>query len=320
MGYTYIYDGAVILILAAGMVSGYIRGAVKTVLAIAFTIISIGAASYFSSERYCEMIYDEYLHDRIVTSCKNAVDEAISAAKDDIKRRAKEGVGSFDDHGNDTIRGIRDAIGTFIEDHSTEIDDTISAVAKAIDPDIGKIISNEEVSRYIDEAAEVYSYSAVDRINSRLPLGITIERNDIKEIAKDKTLIELFICDMLGLDGKKTGYFDTVDYIERKMIRPTALSTLHGIIWIAVFTVLKILMSVVFAVITAIKKNLPILNTADKLIGMALGAVGGAVLIGVCTFIISKVIFVTGGTEHINETVINSTIIYRYIYSILIQQ
>ena len=75
-----------------------------------------------------------------------------------------------------------------------------------------------------------------------------------------------------------------------------------------------------FAVISAIKKTLPILNTADKLIGMALGAVGGVILIGVCTFIISKVISLTGGTEHINETIINSTIIYRYIYSILIRQ
>ncbi|MBQ7990644.1 MAG: hypothetical protein IJ251_06315 [Oscillospiraceae bacterium] len=320
MQYSLIYDAVVVIALLTGISKGYKKGAVKMILSITFTLISIGAASYLSSERFCEKLYDEYIRDKVTEVCTNAVNSSIEKAKDEISRKTKDTIRQIPDSiapDNKGISDIADDVISFIDEHSKDIDDTISSIADSIGLDVGEIISNEAVSEAIDRAAEKYSESAVRQINAELPAGLSIKQSQIEQALSDKKLIELFINDMLRLDSTKTGYTGTVDYIERTMIRPVALRAIHLVSWTVIFAVLRILFQIISSVIIAIKRSIPVINSADKIAGSALGLVSSIMAVTVLAFIISRIIMVTDNIDYINSTVVNDTIIFRYVYDLV---
>ncbi|MBR4224918.1 MAG: CvpA family protein, partial [Oscillospiraceae bacterium] len=97
LSYSYIYDIAVVILLLIGIMSGYRKGALRMVLSIAFTLISVGAATFLSSDRNCEMLYDRYIKDNVVKICTDAVNDSIWKAKEEIAEQTKSVVDSIPD-------------------------------------------------------------------------------------------------------------------------------------------------------------------------------------------------------------------------------
>ena len=287
------------------------------VLSIAFTLISVGAATFLSSDRNCEMLYDRYIKDNVVKICTDAVNDSIWKAKEEIAEQTKSVVDSIPDAVGEPegkIHDITSGITDFIDSHGKEIDSAVSAIANAVGLDVGEIVADEKVGAIIDEVAARYSAQAVQIINFRLPYGVHLSEEEFLELASDRKLVELFIDELLGIDPVKTGFSSTVDYIERTMIRPVALRMIHIVLWATVFALLRILMSVITAIVVALKKEIPVINTADKLLGMVLGIVGSAAIAMVCAFIVSRVIGVTDSISYMDTSTINSTYIFKYVY------
>ncbi len=315
----YIYDGIAVVIIIAGAVLGAKRGLLRTVIGVIFTAAAFIGAAYLSSDSICSQVYDRYIKEKALSVVSEAMITAEQRVKDSIAEKAKDTFGKItDEHTDeDTSNKLKDMFSDFIDEHREDIDHTVSTVADKLGVDVGKVLENEEITKRVDEAAELYSHTAAAEINTHMPLGITVEPVQIKGVISDKKLIELFIDETVGLNTDKTGFDGTAEYIEETILRPLILRAVHILLWIAAFIVIKLVLSLIMAVIMALKRSVPVIEGTDALCGCLMGLVGGLALAAFLAAAASALIALTGGMTWVNDDIISQTYIFGFLYDMV---
>ncbi|MBQ5316544.1 MAG: hypothetical protein J6I96_03215 [Oscillospiraceae bacterium] len=295
------------------------RGLIRTVIGVVFTAAAFIGAAYLSSDSICGQVYDRYIKERTMAVIDEAMDTAQKRVKDTIAEKAKEGFGSITDEYLDegTSDGMKGLFSDFIDNHRKEIDSTISGIANRLGIDVGEVLKIDEVDRRINEAAELYSETAAERINAQMPFGLAVEPLQIKQIITDKQLLELFADEVIGLSTEESGFEDTADYIEEQIMRPMILKAVHIVLWIGAFLLIKLVLSLVTALISAIINSSPVIEGTDALLGCLLGIIGGLALSVFLAAAVSAVINLTGGMTYVNEDIISNTYIFGFLYDLV---
>ncbi len=304
----YIYDIVIVLILFLGIITGYKRGVIKTILSLLCMIIAFVTASFFSSPEMCSVIYDKYFHEPVSERVEYGVAEVRQQIRDKLNEQLKETAYEMIDKlpfGSEQLKAYVD------ESVNTE---GISAIYEFLGIDIRTLLTNSEISGKIDMIADEYSVIAADAINKRLPLGIKVRSEDIRQIMTDVDAQEAMIYEVFGIssEGENEG---AAVYIEKKIIRPMSLRVLGAVLWTVIFAVVNFLLHIAVQIILIIRKLKPV-KVCDNVLGAVMGAVGGSVVISVFTVIIVMVVNVTGGMSFMNEDIFSETVLFGKIYEI----
>lgn len=313
---SYIYDIAVALIIIICIGSGYKKGILRTVLNIVCLVIAFSLASVFSSYEATEMIYDGYIHEHVMEITVQAVEKAKDEAKQRVLYEAEHWINEAVDENPGGSELLKDFFKDSLEPGGEMLKESIAGIYEYAGVDIQEILTNPIVRDKINDVAEKYSSTLADEINSRMPLGFSVDDEGVKEIITDTEASEAVVYDVFGIKSENSETEGISDYIEKKLIRPAALRTLGIIIWIAVFTVVNTVLRIIISIILVVRKIEPV-KACDSLLGGVLGAAGGlAAVIAVCA-VVMLITQLTGGFEYMNEDIYADTIVFGRIYDFI---
>lgn len=306
----YIYDMVLILILLIGIIRGYRRGVMRTVLSILCFVIAFSAASYFSSDTICSAVYDKYFSSYITEHIDEAVDQAKAQAVEEVNRQLKEAAYRFIEElpfGNDLLKKYSDKLMNT---------DGIAQIYEFLGIDVRTLLTNPEISGRINSIAEKYSYTAADAINSRLPFGITVEHEAVKEVMTDINAQEALIYEVFGIRSKYADSGGATVYIENKIVRPIFVRFIGIVIWAVVFSVVNLILHIAVKIILIVRNAGPV-KMCDSFLGAVLGAAAGMAAIIACGALIVLAVKLTGGMTYMNEDIFGETILFGHVYNII---
>ncbi|MGN0642378.1 MAG: CvpA family protein [Huintestinicola sp.] len=316
----YILDIALLLILLCCIGAGYKRGVLKTVLYLVCFVIAFAAASALSSDKITEGIYDKYLHEKVCECIDSAVADAKAQAKDkvmeivseSVSEKAEEFTGNteFGSAAGDVVRNILEAADRYISENPVD-SRTLSQI------DIASLLTNERFSAKIKEITENCSKEITADINAQLPLGITVPEEKVTDFLLEEDTLRALLNDIAG-DPEDSGSEGIAGYIERVVVRPTALRALGMIIWTVVFVVVNFILRIVVKVILLVRHISPI-KAADSVLGAVLGAAEGAVIILALMLIVFLIIGFTGGFDYLNNDIISQTLVFGRLYEMFVR-
>lgn len=308
----YIYDIALVLIIVISIVIGYRRGVMRTVLSLMCFVIAFSAASFMSKETVCSAVYDKYFSDSITEHIDEAVQQAKEQIVEEIDSNMQEAAHRVIEElpfGNDILKKYSDRL------LNTR---GITGVFEILGIDVRTLLTNPEISGKIDIAAEKYSYAAADAINSRLPFGITVKREDIKEVMTDLNAQEALIYEVFGIRSANSDTMGAAPYIEKRIVRPIFVRFIGIVIWTVVFSVVNSVLHIAVKIILIVRHVQPI-KVCDSLLGGALGAVAGIAAVVACGAVIVLIVKLTGGITYMNEDIFEQTILFGRVYDMISQ-
>lgn len=309
----YVYDIGAAVILIAFIGRGFKRGVLRTVLSLICMIIAFTAAAACSSYPVTSKIYDDHFSAVINEHIDSAVKDVRDEASKRIKGEAEQSADRFIDEnlgGSEELKQlVRDYLGT----DDDVLRSQISEAFAFFQLDVNTLLTNQYFRDKIDSIASEYSGSVAEEINSRLPLGITVSENSVEEIFKDKDAHEAFIYELLGIKDKDSPTTGAADYLEKKIVRPTAIRMIGTIVWVIVFSVVSILLRIVVNIILIVRKIEPV-KACDSLLGGVLGAAVGVMVIVASVILIVILVRLTGGMTYMNEDIFSETLFFGRLY------
>lgn len=279
-------------------------------------IIAFAAASFISAPEICGKVYDNYVHDHVMDITEKAVSEAERRAEEEIINALNDGMDSLIDEklgGSDFLKETFHGItGTKMDD----IKSSIRELADFLDIDVASLLTIPQISGKINEAADLYCQTAADRINDKLPLGIKVKADSVREIMTDNDAIMAIVYDMLGINSTTSPSDGVAVYLEKKVIRPIFIRFIGIIIWAVVFAAVNAVLRIIISIIMIIAKAPPI-KACDSALGAAAGCAAGIAVIIVCSTLIFLAVNFTGGMSFMNEDIFSKTMIFGRIYDII---
>ena len=132
------------------------------------------------------------------------------------------------------------------------------------------------------------------------------------------------VLQLLGIDSSSVMEFDmTVSGAAEKLstevvnqiIAPVILLFLKALLFVVFFVILSFVARRVVNVLGFVNK-VPLLGPANAVLGGVLGAGKGLIVFSLVSVALAVAVYLTGGENpFLNEKVINSTFLYRYIYN-----
>lgn len=324
---SWIYDIAVVLIFIFCIWRGYKKGVLRTVLGLVCIVLSYLIASAVSSYPVCSGIYEKYLretvYERIDTSVQNAKEETAKK----LKQQAEDAADDFIDKNFGGSPEAKDFADRLFEEGSRFIEEAIPRVGPEIygffDNHKETLLTNPEISGKIESVADFYSKKAAVEINGRLPLGITVKEETLKDLitngdAADAFMYELFGADTVGaadtVDGGRKG---VAEYIERQAAAPVFIRLIGVILWTVGFAVSGFILRIVVRIILTVRVISPV-RACDSALGGVLGAAVGIAVIGALSVLVILAVQLTGGMTYMNEEIIGGTLIFGKIYKLIL--
>ena len=278
------FDVVIVLMLVVSILVGLRKGAVRAVLAIVFSFVSLLAANLFVTADMAEKYYDEKWRPFITKH----VDEALDNFKEEARKRLEQAVKD----------GIKKAVDDFLDPDETEEED------KSPLPSPEESI--EKLKKIVDELSD----TTRDSVNARLPFFAYISKSTMKEIAADTNILNIIIDDALGRSNTTI-----TEYVERTYIRPRMIHLIENIMRALVFCVVKLVSAVVMSIVYAILRRSKPAQDIDKLAGGILGLASGVVLCAIFTFAMIKVVHSMDDRSYAEEY-IHRTYIFKYAYDV----
>lgn len=309
----YIYDAVIVIILLLCIGNGYKRGVLKTVLSIICLVIAYSTASMMSSYSVCEQIYDEYVQESIYKYVDEAVDIAIEKAKDSIKEKTQDITMDYLEENFGADEETQIIAGNALEFGTNALNAALPELYSFLGIDIHTLLTNPMISDKINTMTDEYSRLAADEINKQLPMGITVNKEAIADFLRDSDVLEAIIIDALDLRDEDTMVKTTAEYVESKAVKPVVIRLIGIIIWSAVFSLVNFVLRIIIRVILAVRKIEPI-KACDSLLGGALGAAFGILVIAVALLLIMLLTQLTGGMTYMNEEVFSQSFIFGRLY------
>lgn len=271
------------------------------------------AASTVSSYENCSRIYDKYVYKEVIKIVDNAVSDAKSSAEEQLRKTIDEEIENISDNAFGETDLIKEGVHSILGEDFQTVKDIVPEIYSFFNVDIETILTNEIVSSKIRIIADKYSAVTTEEINRRLPLGLKIKEDAVKEIMTDSNAIEAVIYDVFGIGSSYHNTQTISEYIEQKLLRPTLLRIIGMVLWAVVFSAVSIVLKIVVRMILLIRKAPPI-KAVDSLLGAVLGFVGGGCCVFVLTMAAVLIIRSTGGIDYINDELISQTVIFKPIY------
>ncbi|MDE6593377.1 MAG: CvpA family protein, partial [Oscillospiraceae bacterium] len=228
-----VYDIVIVLIFIFCIWRGYKKGVLRTVLGLVCIVLSYLIASAVSSYPICSGIYEKYLretvYERIDTSVQNAKEETAKK----IKQQAEDAADDFIDKNFRGSPEAKDFADRIFEEGSRFIEEAIPQVGPEIygffDNHKETLLTNPEISGKIESVADFYSKKAAVEINERLPLGITVKEETLKDLITNGDAADAFMYELFGADTADAanaantedgGRKGVAEYIERQAAAP----------------------------------------------------------------------------------------------------
>lgn len=310
-----IFDIALLIIMLICIGRGYKRGVLRTVVSIVGIAAAFVLASVISSYENCEKIYDGYLHEHIRPYIDSAVKDAKEQALNKLDSELRSITESYIDEylgGSELLKNTADELLSGTD----KLRESVPQIVDVLGIDVRTLLTNQAISGKIKEIADTYSGAAADKINERLPLGIKVSEDQVSEIIRDEEAAEALVYEMFGVKASDSTLNGVADYIEKKLVRPVVLRAIGIILWAASFALVNIAVSIISAVITALRVITPV-KACDSLAGGILGAAAGTALSAALTTLTVLIIRFTGGITLINEDIISGSLVFRYIYTLI---
>lgn len=312
----YVYDIVTVLIMLICIGMGYKRGVLRTVLNLICLIIAFSAASVMSSYSVTSSLYDRFLHEAVSEHIESAVNDVRVKAEEELRKKADEIADEIIDslpYENDEISEITHGL---ISGGGELVYESIPELYNYLDIDIGTLLTNPVISAKINDITEKYSELITGELNERLPLGITVEKDNVKKIMSDKNAVEALMSDLWGIKSENSQYDGIADYLEQIAVRPICIRFMGIIIWAAVFALVSLVLRIIIRVILIIRNVQPV-KACDSILGAAVGAAAGAAVIAACCVLILLAVRYTGGTDHMNENIFSQTLLFGRIYEMI---
>lgn len=309
----YLYDIGTVIILLICILAGYRKGVLRTALNMVCFVIAFAAASFFSSETVTVPVYEKYFKERLDIIIENSISEAKKRAEGEVSGYVQ---GIADDiidsafGGNETVKEFAHL---YIPQGGEFLRGEFAGLIESGKIDLRTLLTNPLISGKIEDMAEKYSLYAAEEINSRLPLGITVDKEDILGIMTDNNAWEALIYEALGVSSDIRGDRGLDRYIESTVVRPVFLRFLGVVMWAAVFSVVNFVLHIIVSVVLVIRKIEPV-KICDSAAGAVLGAAFGAAAVIACCVVITLLVRFTGGMTYMNEDIFSDTVIFGKIY------
>lgn len=316
----FIYDIAVILIFILCIWRGYKRGVLRTVLGLVCIVLSYLIASALSSYPVCSGIYEKYLRETVYEHIDSAVQQAKEETAARIKEQAENAADSFIDEKLEGSPEAKEFADRLFEGGSKLLEEAAPNIYSFFDNHKETLLTNPVISGKIESVAAFYSHSAAEKINARLPLGIKVKEESVKELITDGDAADAFMYELFGSvgdegsDGSKgTDRKGVADHIERKAAAPIFIRLIGVIIWTVTFAVSGFVLRLIVRIFLTVRAISPV-RACDSALGGVLGAVMGIGITAVCCVVIILIVQLTGGMTYMNEEFFGGTLIFGKIY------
>lgn len=320
-----IYDGAVILILLVSVFIGFRRGVLRTILGLVCIVLSCIIAGAVSSYTVSNGIYEKFFRQTVYEHIDAAVQKAKEEAAASIEKRAEEAADRFIDENLGGSSEAKDFAYRLFDEGRAFIDGAAPEIYSFFDDHKETLLTNPQIYGKIEDMAAAYSSTAAAEINKRLPFGITVDPESVKEAVTSKEAAEAFVYELLDTGSESpesSGKPESSDkkgvawYIERRAVAPVFIRIISAVMWAVSFGVSGAVLRIIVRVILAIRKISPV-KACDSALGGMCGAVLGCGIILVCTSVVVMLVNVTGGMTNMNEEIFSDTIIFGNIYRII---
>ena len=274
------FDIVPAVLLIASVIVGLRKGAVRAVLAIVFSLISLIAANMFVTAEMAEKYYDEKMHPFITKH----VDEALDNFKKEAKKRLEQAV----------KEGIKKAVDDFLDPDDEK--------------DSSPLPSPEESIERLMKIADELSDTTRESLNARLPFFASVSRSTMKEIVTDTNILNIIIDDAMG-----RGNTTLTDYVEKTYIRPRLIHMIENVMRVLVFCAVKLISTIITSIVYFILRHSSPAQDIDKLAGGLLGLASGILLCAIFTFAMVKTVHSLDDRTYAEEY-IHRTYIFKYAY------
>jgi hypothetical protein len=282
-------DAAVVVILTLTCVFGYTRGFIKYVIFMAGTLVAV-VVSLFVSAQAAAPVYDNYVSPYVVSAVTSAVNN-IDVQQVIMNKLSDAGLGdylSYDDVSDAVSKGgeLSENIGSALTEKGAD-SDTVTKAKEAI----GNLCSD-----YLPD--EIKSRLATDKYSELFDLS-DIENSKLKDCASDVL----------------SGEIDSaVNQLEQSYVRPVAVTVIRYLIFALCYVAVEIIIRLIL-ILSGVFTKLPPLSAANKLGGLALGAVKGCLYISLIAFALCAVVNATQNSLPVfNSRFIDSTLLFKYFF------
>ncbi len=285
------YDALALGILLITLYMGAKRGLMKSVVLIVLTVLSI-VISWFGAEIASPIIYDELIKEHVVSGL------AQSSESTDPVRVTSEAI-SEGDYGveisDSDIEGIIESDGNFFSRLTDELKKN------------GAAESSDEIQTEVKGAVSEKMLVSL--------LGDFVQPSTIADILESFRGTTDGISDVLSIfiSGNKEA---TATATEEMIIAPVIKGILKVIVFILLLLILKLIIGPISDLFKSVNK-IPVIGPVNALLGGALGAVEGAILIYIIALIVRMAIYFTEGSlMFINMDTIEKTYVFKWFYDI----
>lgn len=279
----YIIDGVILVILLYCIGTGTAKGFTGTVIRFIGYIAAIAIASALCGI-LAEKVYDNFIHPSVMNVIQNKIDSVEYNVEEQIADSLEEkGYALEGFNYNNVING----------DYSSEENSELT---------------KNDINDTLTDVFKKYYQLIGESLSDALPDDIA---DDIKNYIDEKKPSDEFF----SLNDQKN---KAAEYIETKIVRPVVLKAVRVITFGIIFTVVMIAVRII-ARTAGIVKKIPIVGGVDRFFGGVLGLVQALLILTVATAIIIVITnFTDNSFNFINSTVISDTILFKYLYNIVI--
>ena len=206
--------------------------------------------------------------------------------------------------------------GDIIDDGGKLVSESIPKLYNYLGIDLRTLLTNPQISDKIKAITEKYGDVIADELNSRMPLGIKVDKAYVRDILSDENAVEAIFTELWGIRSENAEYNGIADYLEQIVVRPACIRFLGMIIWAVVFALCSLVLHLIVRAVLVVRKLQPI-KACDSILGAVAGAAAGAAVIAACCMLIVLAVRWTGGTEYMNEDIFSHTLVFGRIYDLM---
>ncbi|MBQ5317925.1 MAG: CvpA family protein [Oscillospiraceae bacterium] len=279
----YALDLVIVVLIIGCAVAGSRKGAVRMLITIAGYIVAV-AAAIFVSNVASEYVYEEYI--------KSAVISALESKSDSLKEEYLS---------SDKLNEILKENGIVLTDEQ------LSAITEDNSQEI-ELPDNDVIRESLNKMFTDYCEALTDTLSGIVPEEILEEAENYLE----KNNLETD--NMITLITQKKE--SVISLIEKEIIKPVMLKTVHFVLFSVTFAVIMIIVSIISYAAKIVRK-IPVVNSADSFLGTMLGLVQGLLYTGVLNVGVSMFIkFTSDANKYLNTAEIAESYVFRFLYNV----
>ena len=214
----YIYDIALLLIMIVCIGLGYKGGVLRTILNCVCFVIAFAIASVLSSQSVTTYVYDRYLHDKVQQRIDTVVQDVKTKAQNEIRDKANELADEIIEESFGDNEFMKQFAGDIIDDGGKLISESIPKLYNYLGIDLRTLLTNPQISDKIKAITEKYGDVIADELNSRMPLGIKVDKAYVRDMLSDENAVEAIFTELWGIRSENAltvAIFSAVCYNKR---------------------------------------------------------------------------------------------------------